>query len=343
MATATQVNDDDLQGTTRSIRSLLEQLCFAQTRDSQFEPSSILLRLTALAETEELNSSKLSALLDTVLRERDDYVNDDDENGDDDELDSAIAEITASNEQIERQIDALKARNLQLGELGVGELAELERKVSDELDDGNDARIARHLDATVGLRTLTSQTQKKLQVFSRSDALNESFYISHEGEFGTINGLRLGTMPQEPVEWNEINAAFGFAAMLLDAISKQVGFDFFVWRVRPRGSESLMVNIQNSTQTLNLFCNANWLWKSSFNAGISAFADCVDEMADFARREDPSFFLPHRIGPSTVNAVSVHYSNSESWTRAMKYLLTDLKWLLTWAARRKNLSMVSEK
>lgn len=41
------------------------------------------------------------------------------------------------------------------------------------------------------------------------------FFIWIDGEYGTINGLRLGRLRQELVEWHEINAAFGQIAFLL--------------------------------------------------------------------------------------------------------------------------------
>lgn len=41
-----------------------------------------------------------------------------------------------------------------------------------------------------------------------------AFYIWKEGEYGTINGLRLGRLPNDNVDWHEINAALGQMAML---------------------------------------------------------------------------------------------------------------------------------
>lgn len=185
------------------------------------------------------------------------------------------------------------------------------------------------------LKALKDANERKLETLTRSNILNETFFIWHEGLFGTINGLRLGSLPNEPVEWRELNAAWGFAALLLDCIAKSVGFDFFVWRVSPRGSQSVMVNVQNSSQTLNLHCNSSWFFKSSFNAGISAFADCIDELGEFAKRDDPSIMLPYPVSRSTISGLSLHYSSSIIWTRAMKYLLTNLKWLEIWVVKRK--------
>ena len=39
----------------------------------------------------------------------------------------------------------------------------------------------------------------------------DAFHIWTDGAFGTINGFRLGRLPNVVVEWDEINAAFGLA------------------------------------------------------------------------------------------------------------------------------------
>jgi hypothetical protein len=39
---------------------------------------------------------------------------------------------------------------------------------------------------------------------------------------------RLGRLPSVPVEWNEINAAWGQTALLLSCLAKKVGMEFQV-------------------------------------------------------------------------------------------------------------------
>jgi beclin 1 len=52
--------------------------------------------------------------------------------------------------------------------------------------------------------------------------------------------------------------------------------------------------------------------------------------------------LPHRVDRSTIGGLSVHYANSSEWTRAMKFLLTDLKWLLAWVTKRRHSTFVQK-
>jgi beclin 1 len=65
----------------------------------------------------------------------------------------------------------------------------------------------------------------QLYTLTKSNSLQDSFQISHEGSFGTINGLRLGRLPNQNVSWVEINAAMGQTALLLDTVSLEIMVD----------------------------------------------------------------------------------------------------------------------
>jgi len=46
------------------------------------------------------------------------------------------------------------------------------------------------------------------------------FHIWHRGPFGTIAGFRLGKTPTHPVDWDEMNAAWGHAVLLLHTLAQ---------------------------------------------------------------------------------------------------------------------------
>jgi hypothetical protein len=50
--------------------------------------------------------------------------------------------------------------------------------------------------------------------------------IWHDGPFGTISGFRLGRTPECAVEWDEINAAWGQAVLLLHTMAQQAKLNF---------------------------------------------------------------------------------------------------------------------
>jgi len=71
-----------------------------------------------------------------------------------------------------------------------------------------------------------------------TNVYNDAFYIWHDGHFGTINNFRLGRLPSQQVDWNEINAALGQTTLLLYTLAKKLNFKFSMYRLIPMGSSS---------------------------------------------------------------------------------------------------------
>jgi len=110
---------------------------------------------------------------------------------------------------------------------------------------------ARHRGSEIqqSLCTKIRVAQVKAYHLKRTNIFNDSFFIWHLGPFATINGNRLGRLPtsagpQNQVDYPEINAAWGCAALLLHLIGAyhasktpkgQVQVHFGV-RSRPLGS-----------------------------------------------------------------------------------------------------------
>lgn len=60
------------------------------------------------------------------------------------------------------------------------------------------------------------------------------------------------------------------------------------------------------------------------------------EVGDHVQDHDPTLRLPYHIKEKegTVGGLPVALGSSyEDWTRALKYMLTDLKWIAAWAAK----------
>ncbi|XP_043910612.1 beclin-1 [Protopterus annectens] len=68
--------------------------------------------------------------------------------------------------------------------------------------------------------------QLQLDGLKKANVFNATFHIWHSGQFGTINNFRLGRLPSVPVEWNEINAAWGQTVLLLHALANKMGLKF---------------------------------------------------------------------------------------------------------------------
>lgn len=105
------------------------------------------------------------------------------------------------------------------------------------------------------LQSVTNQlryTQTQLEKLKRSNVFNITFHIWHCGHFGTINGFRLGRLPTVPVEWSEINAAWGQAALLLHCMAKKINLTFQRFRLVPYGNFSFLESLDDRSKQLPL-------------------------------------------------------------------------------------------
>ncbi|KAL4883733.1 autophagy protein Apg6-domain-containing protein [Aspergillus karnatakaensis] len=148
---------------------------------------------------------------------------------------------------------------------------------------------------------------RQLERLQRTNVYNDAFCIGHDGYFGTINSLRLGRLANPSVEWPEINAAWGQAALLLATIADKLNFQFQGYRIKPMGSMSKIDKIEyprpspaqstvaggNATlsgapkvTSLELFSSGDlplhipWLHRR-FDAGMVAFLDCLRQLGEF--------------------------------------------------------------
>lgn len=76
-----------------------------------------------------------------------------------------------------------------------------------------------------------------LDTLKRTNIYNDVFHIWHDGPFGTINSFRMGKTNKIQVEWDEINAAWGQAVLLLHTMASSCDeFEFSQNRLVPMGS-----------------------------------------------------------------------------------------------------------
>lgn len=88
------------------------------------------------------------------------------------------------------------------------------------------------------LETQLRYINYQLEKLKKTNIFNVTFHIWHSGHFGTINNLRLGRLPTAPVDWSEINAAWGQTALLLNALARKLGFAFSKYQLVPYGNHS---------------------------------------------------------------------------------------------------------
>ncbi|KAI9708136.1 MAG: autophagy protein 6 [Chrysothrix sp. TS-e1954] len=222
--------------------------------------------------------------------------------------------------------------------------------------------------------------QRLLERLQRTNVYNDTFNISHDGSFGTINGLRLGRLSYPTVEWAEVNAAWGQALLLLSVMAEKLDYKFQGYRLLALGSFSKIEKLEtlrssttsSSSQTssskparasksaaettktelpLYHIPDMNPLsgtfFHRPFDAGMIAFLECLRQLGQHleqltssarskdAEREQPRLRLPYEIKKDRIHDCSIKlgsFGGDEGWTKACKYALTCLKFLLAGAS-----------
>ncbi|GAB1311049.1 Vacuolar protein sorting-associated protein atg6 [Madurella fahalii] len=196
---------------------------------------------------------ELQKKLETTTRERDAYV-------------AFLKESQASaptDEELQAREEALrKAREAEA--VARGELRRLEREKDSldaelvaleeecrQLDAEEEAfwrernafasRLADFQNERDSINSKFDHDSRQLEKLQRSNVYNDTFCISHDGIFATINGLRLGRLSSKPVDWPEINAAWGHALLLLVTVADKLNYRFEGYEPQPMGSTSRII------------------------------------------------------------------------------------------------------
>ncbi|XP_005099976.1 beclin-1 [Aplysia californica] len=266
------------------------------------------------------------------------------------ELDEELLQLREEEKILQQQLlEAEKER------AKVAEAMEKEKEKAKQLDleeekywkEFNDqSRLA--LDLEDEQRSVDNQlkyAQAQLDRLKKTNVFNATFHIWHDGEFGTINDFRLGRLPGTNVEWSEINAAWGQVVLLLVSLANKIGLNFTKYRPVPYGNHSY-IEVLDEKKELPLYGSGGirFLWDTKFDSAMVAFLECLQQFRDEVQKEDSSFNLPYKMskgkifeGEKTQYSIKMQFNSEEQWTKALKYMLTNLKWALAWLSARRSL------
>ncbi|RKK90510.1 hypothetical protein BFJ68_g12220 [Fusarium oxysporum] len=202
-----------------------------------------------------------------------------------------------------------------------------------------------------------SQLLEKLQ---RSNVYNDTFCISHDGSFATINGLRLGRLSNKPVDWPEINAAWGHALLLLVTVADKLSYRFDGYDPQPMGSTSRIiryevpspsssrlgsraVNAPPKKHVLELYSSGDMplgltFMHRRFDNAMVGFLELVRQLGAYVHRQTDAtgtpLSLPYKIDGDKIGDVSIKLgiAQDDGWTKACKLTLTCCKFLLAHAS-----------
>ncbi|RFU28197.1 hypothetical protein B7463_g8143, partial [Scytalidium lignicola] len=216
-----------------------------------------------------------------------------------------------------------------------------------------------------GVNSQYDHDSQQLEKLQRTNVYNDTFCISHDGKFGTINGLRLGRLPNVPVDWPEINAAWGHTVLLLATVADRLGFKFQGYELQPMGSTSRIIKYDYPASSsgragsqrastrppkksaLELYSSGDMplgltFMHRKFDIAMEAFLECMRQLGAFVEQESArtsehgrGLTLPYKIEGEKIGDVSIKLGiaqNDDAWSRACKFTLTCCKFLLAHAS-----------
>lgn len=103
-------------------------------------------------------------------------------------------------------------------------------------------------DETRSVDNQLAYAQAQLDKLKNTNVFDATFHIWHDGHFGTINNFRLGRLPTVPVNWSEINAAWGQTALLLSSLARKMNLTFKRYLLVPYGDHSYIEELETGKQ-----------------------------------------------------------------------------------------------
>ncbi|EDW15103.1 beclin-1-like protein [Drosophila mojavensis] len=263
-----------------------------------------------------------------------------------DALDKELQQLKESEQELLKELANLKAEEKILNE--AIEQEELVKEKLHEQEESYWREYTKHRrelmlteDDKRSLECQIAYSKQQLDKLRDTNIFNITFHIWHAGHFGTINNFRLGRLPSVSVDWSEINAAWGQTVLLLSALARKIGLTFERYRVVPFGNHSY-VEVLGDNRELPLYGSGGFkfFWDTKFDAAMVAFLDCLTQFQQEVEKRDTDFLLPYKmekgkiIDSSTGNSYSIkiQFNSEEQWTKALKFMLTNLKWGLAWVS-----------
>lgn len=245
---------------------------------------------------------------------------------------------TQSLSNMQREIISVKAYETKVIEtLLMEKINMMEMKYTDLLED------VRSLDMD------TERLETQLRRLSQLTCVNEMFHIWFEGPYGTINSFRIGYLRANDEKLiAQTDAGLGQAAMVIDTIASCSKYRFQQYQILPLGSTAKISKIDDRSSIYPLHIDQGpftMFPRRNFNAALTGFMTCINELGEFVAAYDPTMTMPFRISTSEskIGEVSYTYGDDvETWTRAMKFMLTNIKWIVAWFTKHSRNMAITE-
>ena len=304
----------------------------------QFCPDAALEQYKEeIREAEEAHQKYESFIFEMKEREKEDKENEE-------KIDQELTSLKEEEKRLMAELDELRgslhsvSEELEKQKVREKELDKEERAYWREFNE-HQRKVLELRDENDGMEQQLQYTIDQLSKLKRTSVLNTAFHIWHNGHFATINGLRFGKLPNVPVEWAEINAAWGQTAFLLSTLASLCGCSFTRYTLIPYGSQSFIQDSEGKKKQLPLYTGSRLFSDSRFDTAMVAFLDCLSQFKRHVESaSDGRFLLPYIIDKDCIGdgkeyfSIKMQFNTEEKWTKALKFVLTNLRWGMTWVS-----------
>ncbi|KAJ4372341.1 Vacuolar protein sorting-associated protein atg6 [Neocucurbitaria cava] len=213
---------------------------------------------------------------------------------------SNLEKLEAEKAELDAQLTALEVESRQL-----------DQQENDFWKSRNDfnATLIEFQNERDALTTRHAHDAQILNQLQRRSVYNDTFNITHDNHFATINGLRLGRLPSPYVDWPEINAAWGQTCLLLATLAERLGYKFQGYELCPMGSTSTITRLEVkggssvaesrqssattpsvSKQRLELYSSGDFpinfgFLHRKFDTAMVAFLECLRQLGEFVENQ----------------------------------------------------------
>lgn len=175
------------------------------------------------------------------------------ESTDVDQLAQELSELNAEEKRLLEELAGLKVQEDSLNAAIKSQSAEDQRLKEEQVKYNREyTKFRRELmiteDETRSVDNQLAYAQAQLDRLKNTNVFDATFHIWHDGHFGTINNFRLGRLPSVPVNWSEINAAWGQTALLLASLARKMGLTFKRYSLVPYGDHSYLEERETGKQ-----------------------------------------------------------------------------------------------
>ena len=134
-----------------------------------------------------------------------------------------------------------------------------------------------------------------------------------------------------------MNAGLGQAVLLLHCLGRKTCLQFVNFLPVPYGNHSYVEELATkreyplySSSSIRIFADTR------FDSGLVAFLDCVNQFKFALESKEQQMSLPYKIERDKIGceesgfySIRRQLNSDEHWTKALKFMLTDLRWGLT--------------